>query len=70
MAMPFGIIKAYSDTGIGVVASCGMDGEDLSFAVDPASVSFEIGQRVTFDLGKRAINLRPDNSHIESETRL
>jgi cold shock CspA family protein len=69
--MTFGIIKAFNpNSGMGVVASCGMDGEDLFFAVDPASVSFEIGQRVSFGLGKRAVNLRPDHSHIESETRL
>lgn len=69
--MAFGIIKAFNpNSGMGVLASCGKDGEDLFFAVDPASINFEVGQRVTFSLGKRAVNLRPDHSHIESEARL
>lgn len=69
--MNFGIVKQFNpDTGLGVVASCGMDGDDMIFFVDASSVSFEIGQRVTFTVGKRAMNLREDNSHIESDNRL
>jgi cold shock CspA family protein len=72
MNVAFGIVKSYDEqTGIGIVQSCAMDADDVIFVLDTASgIKFEPGQRIRFDYGKRAINLRPDNSHIESETRL
>jgi hypothetical protein len=68
--MNFGIVKSFSaESGIGVVSSCGMDGDDLVFFVDPSSIKFEIGERVTFTVGKRAFNLRPDETVPDGERR-
>jgi hypothetical protein len=56
----FGFIEEFNpETGGGVITAAGMQAESLPFLVAPGT-KFEIGQRVEFSIGRRAVDIRLD----------